>query len=123
MVKKPLSDPPGCTSDILSIQDTLEILGGKWKMLLLHYLITRERENNTFKKMEKDMDGISAKMLSKELKSLEENKLVSREVMPTKPITVQYAITDYGKEVRELIQAMVAWGQKHRMILFNEKDI
>jgi len=122
MIKKPKTDPHGCTDDILAMLDTLDALGGRWKLLIVHYLLTREGESNTFKKMEKDIEGISAKMLSKELKMLEVNKIVHREVMPTKPVTVQYSITEYGKETESVIKALVDWGQKHRMKLFNSKE-
>lgn len=115
MIKKPKTDPAACTGDILSMGDTFDILGGKWKLLILHYLLRREHDANTFKKMEKDIEGISAKMLSKELKLLEVNKLVKREVMNTKPITVQYSITEYGKTTQDLIKSIVGWGHKHRL--------
>src|SRR4249920_3506342 len=121
MIKKPKTDPHGCTDDILAMLDTLDALGGRWKLLIVHYLLTRQGESNTFKKMEKDIEGISAKMLSKELKMLEVNKIVHREVMPTKPVTVQYSITEYGKETKDVISVLVDWGQKHRMKLFTTK--
>lgn len=114
MIKKPQSDPPVCTGNLLAMNDTLDILGGKWKLLILHYLMYREDLPNTFKKIERDITGISAKMLSKELKDLEANKLVKREVQQTKPVTVQYSITDYGKTTRDLIDVLVDWGKNHR---------
>lgn len=121
MIKKPKTDPIGCTGDIMAMVDTFDVLGGKWKLLILHYLLIRQTELNTFKKMERDIEGISAKMLSKELKSLEANQLISREVMETKPITVQYAITNYGMEAKTVIAALVDWGQRHRIKLFEPK--
>lgn len=72
--------------------------------------------------MEKDIGEISAKMLSKELKTLEMNQLIHREVMNTKPITVQYSITEYGKKTKDVIRAMVIWGEMHRMHLFQSED-
>ncbi|MDM1063837.1 helix-turn-helix transcriptional regulator [Empedobacter falsenii] len=119
-MKKPLSDPPLCTENLLAMNDTLDILGGKWKLLVLHYLIIREGDTNTFKKMERDIEGISAKMLSKELKDLEVNKMVYREVQNTKPVTVAYSITDYGKTTKEIIDVLVDWGKNHRMKMINE---
>lgn len=119
MIKKPKTDPHGCTGDLLAMLDTLDALGGRWKLLIVHYLLTRQDASNTFKKMEKDIDGISAKMLSKELKMLEANHIVRREVMPTKPVTVQYSITEYGKETKDVISILVGWGIKHRLKLFN----
>jgi DNA-binding HxlR family transcriptional regulator len=123
MIKKPLSDPEGCTQDIRSLLDTLDVLGGRWRLLIVHYLLIRPEEQNTFKKMEKDIEGISAKMLSKDLKVLEVNKIVRREVMPTKPITVQYSLTTYGIELRTVIQQLVAWGNKHRWFMAGNVSI
>ena len=69
-MKKPITDPEGCTTNIRAMNDALELLSGKWKLLILHYLMTREQEENTFKKIEKDLNGISAKVLSQETKNL-----------------------------------------------------
>jgi DNA-binding HxlR family transcriptional regulator len=103
-----------CSEELLAIRDTFETLGGKWKLQILHYLSARVHEVNTFKKIEHGIAGISAKMLAKELKVLEANGLVTREVQPTKPITVQYNITDYGKTSEEIINQLVCWGRQHR---------
>ncbi|MVZ63715.1 winged helix-turn-helix transcriptional regulator [Sphingobacterium humi] len=103
-----------CGINLLAMRDTLDVLGGKWKLLILHYLITREHEINTFKKMEREITGISAKMLTKELRDLETNKLVHRAQQDTRPITVRYSITPYGKNAEILIQQLVTWGKNHR---------
>ncbi|MBP3942806.1 helix-turn-helix transcriptional regulator [Sphingobacteriaceae bacterium WQ 2009] len=118
MIKKPITDPEVCTGNIRAMTDALESLGGKWRLLILHYLLVRADENNTFNKIEKDIEGISAKMLSKELKILESNLLVSREVQQSSPVTVKYNITEYGKQVRPVIAALVNWGLAHRMEVF-----
>ena len=122
MIKKPKTDPAACTGDIMAMLDTLDVLGGRWKLLIVHYLILRQGQANTFKKMEKDIEGISAKMLSKELKSLEANLIVKREVMDTKPMTIRYSITPYGLETKEVITTLLHWGQKHRVKLFEQVD-
>lgn len=119
MINKAISDPAGCSADIRSLTDTLDILGGKWTLRIIHYLLLRKEETNTFRKMEKDISGISAKMLSKELKLLEANKLVSREEMPTKPATVQYSITCYGQAAQPVIEAMLQWGSQHRKLILH----
>jgi len=108
------NDPPECSENLLAMRDTLDILGGKWKLLILHYLITREHEVNTFKKIQREVLGISAKVLTKELKDLETNKLLEREELNTKPKTVEYRITDYGKSSEDLIHQLVEWGKNHR---------
>lgn len=120
-MKKVKSDPPNCTPNLLAMRDTLEILGGKWKLLILHYLTSREDSTNTFNKIEKDIEGISAKVLSKELKDLEANQLVIRTVQKTKPITVNYSISDYGKTTSKVIKTLVEWGKNHRTHLLDKK--
>lgn len=71
----------------------------------------------SFKMIERGIQGISAKMLSKELKELEINELVTRTIQDTRPITVTYALTDYGKSVIPVIEALVQWGFDHRMMI------
>ena len=67
------------------------------------------------------MNGISAKVLSKELKDLEAHRLISREVQETKPVTVAYAITKYGKTTNDLINILVEWGRNHRIQLLSDE--
>lgn len=118
MHKKSIHNHPECPSAIQALSDTLDVLGGKWTLLILHYLIDRVNEVNTFNKIEKEIEGISARMLSRELKMLEMNQLISRTELFTKPKTVQYQITQYGLNVAPLIQQLVAWGMQHRTQLF-----
>ncbi|WP_160068180.1 winged helix-turn-helix transcriptional regulator [Sphingobacterium bovisgrunnientis] len=121
MLTKPHSDPPGCTADILALQDTLEIIGGKWTLLIIHYLISRQNQVNTFSKIQSDIPGLSAKVLSTELKILEINKIITREELHTKPVTVRYDITTYGTKIQQIIAMLVQWGQEHRVALFDKK--
>ena len=74
----------------------------------------RKDGQNTFKKIQREIEGISAKMLSKELHDLEINLLVSRTVLDTRPITVKYAITEYGSSVLPVTESLVIWGLNHR---------
>jgi DNA-binding HxlR family transcriptional regulator len=62
----------------------------------------------------REVEGIAAKMLSKELQDLEANQLVKRTVKETKPITVEYEITPYGKSLEPVIVEIVNWGLQHR---------
>lgn len=103
-----------CEQELAAIKDSLEVLGGKWKLRIMRQLNNRVLEKNTFKKLQREVEGISAKMLSKELQDLEVNLLISRTVMDTRPITVNYAITDYGLSVLPLTEALVQWGLNHR---------
>ncbi|UUC44791.1 winged helix-turn-helix transcriptional regulator [Flavobacterium cerinum] len=106
-----------CTEELFAIRDSLEILGGKWKLLILIYLKNRQDRLVHFKMIERGIEGISAKMLSKELKELEVNLLVTRTIQNTRPITVTYALTDYGKSVIPVIDALVQWGFDHRTMI------
>ena len=102
-----------CKQELTAMRDSIEILGGKWKLTLLRYLSNRLEEKNTFKKIQREIEGISAKMLTKELKDLEVNLLISRSVIHTKPLTVEYAITPYGLKVVPLTENLVQWGLDH----------
>ena len=103
-----------CDQELAAIKDSLEILGGKWKLRIMRHLNIHVGEKNTFKKLQREIEGISAKMLSKELQDLEMNLLVSRTVMDTRPVTVNYSITDYGLSVFPVTETLVQWGLNHR---------
>jgi DNA-binding HxlR family transcriptional regulator len=72
------------------------------------------RESKRFTQLSKELTGISDKMLSKELKALELNKLVAREVSDTYPSTVVYSITAHGKSLENVMKELYAWGIEHR---------
>lgn len=102
----------GCKKQIMAVHDAMDVLNGKWKISIitvLHYHNTRR-----FSDILKDVIGISNKMLSKELKDMEMNKLVKRTVLNTQPITVQYALTEYGKKLKSVINNLSDWGLEHR---------
>lgn len=99
-----------CKKARLTIQDTLDIIGGKWKLVLISILRTGKLR---FRELSREA-GISPRILSKELKEMEMNGLVTRTVLDTKPITVEYAITPYSDTLSEVIMAMHKWGAQHR---------
>lgn len=103
-----------CTEELFAMRDSLDVLGGKWKLMILRYLTNRTDQQIHFKKLERGIEGISAKMLSKELKELEMNLLITRTIQDTKPITVTYAVTEYGKSVLPVTETLVNWGLLHR---------
>ncbi|WP_089351807.1 helix-turn-helix domain-containing protein [Flavobacterium sp. ov086] len=103
-----------CSEELMAMRDSLDVLGGKWKLMILRFLTNRTHQTIHFKKMQREIGGISAKMLSKELKELETNLLVSRKEQDTKPATVAYAITEYGKSVLPVTETLVNWGIAHR---------
>jgi DNA-binding HxlR family transcriptional regulator len=101
----------GCPESVLAIKDSLEALEGRWKLLIL---LSLSNGNKRFKQISKEVAGITDKMLSKELKLLESNKLIKRTVYDTFPPTVEYSITEHGKSIESVLESLYHWGQKHR---------
>ncbi len=110
------SNPAQCKMHLRSVRDTMELLQGKWKIFIISSLVMDGKQR--FMDLQRNIDGIGAKMLSKELQELELNQLVKRTVYETKPITVEYEITEYGKTLKPVITEISIWGQKHREHLF-----
>lgn len=100
-----------CSNVHLAIQDTLYVVSGKWKLVILAILVNDGKMR--FGELSRHA-GISPRILSKELQEMEMNKLVSRTVLDTKPVTVEYAATAYADSLKEVIDAMIKWGQSHR---------
>ncbi len=100
-----------CSQKILAISDTMEILNGKWKMSIIACLCYRPMR---YSELLKEVKGISGKMLSRELKDLEANELIIRQVLNTAPVAVEYKITDYGKSLKDLTSIIADWGFMHR---------
>jgi DNA-binding HxlR family transcriptional regulator len=100
-----------CTKAILPVRDALDVLRGKWK---LQILISLSFGNKRFGQMASEIPNISDRMLSKELKELEINQLISRTVHDTTPVTVEYGMTPYGHSLEKVIQALHSWGVRHR---------
>jgi DNA-binding HxlR family transcriptional regulator len=101
----------GCPKTMLSIKDALEAVEGRWKLLILFAL---SQSPKRFKQIAREVNGITDKTLSKELKSLEENKLIIREVYNTFPPTVEYSITPHGLSLEKVIDELHFWGLAHR---------
>jgi len=101
----------GCPKTMLSIKDALEAVEGRWKLLILFSLSERPKR---FGEISKSVIGITDKMLSKELKLLEENKLISRVVYDSFPPKVQYSITKHGMSLEKLLDELHFWGLLHR---------
>jgi DNA-binding HxlR family transcriptional regulator len=105
-----------CRASHRAIQDTLDVVGGKWKLILLSVLWDGKRR---FRELSREV-GITPRILSKELQEMEMNGLVSRTVCDTRPVTVEYALTPYGKTLFEVLDAMERWGQRHRQKIIRQ---
>lgn len=104
-------DKEACTKAYLPIRDTLDLVGGKWKLPITHALANGPLR---FKELQREIGGVTSRMLSKELKELETNELIRREVYATSPVTVEYSLTEYGKSLKPVVLALHSWGSKHR---------
>jgi DNA-binding HxlR family transcriptional regulator len=107
-----------CTGHLRSIHDTLDIISGKWKITIIGSLNFGKKR---FMELQREVEGIGAKMLSKELRELEINGLIKRTVYDTKPVTVEYEITEYGKTLSPIIYEMAKWGAEHRKKIMSKE--
>ena len=108
-----------CHFRINAVKDSMELLTGKWKIHILGTLLYGGKMR--FMDLQREVCGIGAKMLSKELQDLEMNQLVTRTVLNTKPITVEYDLTDFGKTLEPVIDSIAQWGIDYRETLFGKK--
>jgi DNA-binding HxlR family transcriptional regulator len=104
--------------EIMAIHDTMDVLSGKWKISIISTMCYYNQRR--FSDILNDLNGISNKQLSKELKELEQNKLIKRTVLDTQPIAVQYNLTEYGCSLKSLIYDLANWGAKHRQVIIGE---
>jgi len=109
-----------CKHRMNAIKDTVELLSGKWKFHIVGTLLQSNRMR--FMDLLREVDGIGTKMLSKELQDLEMNHLITREVINTKPVTVEYEITEFGKTLAPIIDEVAKWGINYRTSLYGQKD-
>lgn len=103
---------PQCTKHLSSVEDALFVLGGKWKLRVMIAVLSG---HNRFNDLQRTIIGISARVLSNELKDLEQNGLIKRTVdVAQKPVVVEYLPTDYSKTLKDVITPLVEWGRNHR---------
>ncbi|WP_150274894.1 winged helix-turn-helix transcriptional regulator [Paenibacillus tepidiphilus] len=94
----------------LGIEATLEIIGGKWKALIICMLMSGPKRTS---ELQRRISGISQKVLIQQLRELEQDGLVSRTVYPQMPPKVEYSLTEYGVTANEIVDVMCRWGRKN----------
>ncbi len=92
-----------------SLRDVLDIIGGKWSMPIIYIL---SKGKMRFKELERSVEGINTRMLVKELKNMEANGIITREVFATVPPTVEYTLTLKGEKLLPSIVSLHKWGQE-----------
>jgi DNA-binding HxlR family transcriptional regulator len=93
------------------VATTVQIIGSKWKLLILRNLLTRPWR---FNELRKNLEGISQKVLTDSLRSMEEDGIVTRTVYPEVPPRVEYALSELGESIRPIIDAMAEWGNNYK---------
>ncbi len=99
------------TTKIKYVQDTLYVISGKWKLPIL---MSMYDGTNRFRDLQRSIPHITTRVLSKELKELESNKLIVRTVHDTYPITIEYTLTPYSYSLTPVVDEMIKWGKQHR---------
>ena len=105
-----------CNRSLLAIRDSMDLLSGKWKIPILGALI--HFKTARFNDLQ-DVLHITPRMLSKELKELEINQLVKRNIVSTQPVAITYEITPHGESCKAILMELEKWGNQHRKQIIN----
>lgn len=92
------------------VEAALDVIGGKWKPLILWALGDNVLR---FSELQRGLPGVNTKMLTKQLRELEEDGIITRTVYPEVPPRVEYAITDFGRTLIPILQALCNWGAEY----------
>ncbi|KYG99027.1 helix-turn-helix domain-containing protein [Bradyrhizobium sp. DOA1] len=109
MKRREFTRRPGC-----SVEATLDLIDGKWKGVILYHL---QNGTQRFGELRRRMPGITQRMLTKQLRALEEDKLVVRKVYAEVPPRVEYCLSELGESLRPVIDILKAWGESHQQRL------
>lgn len=93
------------------VATTVSLIGSKWKLLIIRNLLVRPWR---FNELQKSLDGISQKVLTDSLRSMEEDGIITRTVFPEVPPHVEYALSELGESMRPIIKSMEAWGTEYK---------
>ena len=93
------------------VATTVALIGSKWKLLIIRNLLERPLR---FNELKKDLEGISQKVLTDSLRSMENDGLITRTVYPEVPPRVEYALSDLGKSLKPILDSMVEWGNAYK---------
>jgi DNA-binding HxlR family transcriptional regulator len=100
------------------VTTALSVIGGKWKVIILWHLQGKVRR---FGELQKSIPGISQKMLTQELRDLEESGLVFRKVYPVVPPRVEYSLTDFGRTLAPVLEQLCLWGTSFQRRMADEE--
>lgn len=98
-------------ADECTVEAALEVVGGKWKLVILRHLLDGTKR---FGELDRALNGITPRMLTRQLRELEADGLVLRTVYPQVPPKVEYSVTDLGESLRTITGLLERWGQDYR---------
>jgi DNA-binding HxlR family transcriptional regulator len=96
-----------CQQKLRVSRDALEVIQGKWRLPIVLALTFGSKR---FGEIQRDISDISPKMLSQELKALEENKIITRTLYDSMPVTVEYSLTPLGQSMKKMLDEILQWG-------------
>ena len=110
---KTAKDLPACP-----VETTLMLIGDKWKVLILRDLLPGTKR---FGELKKSIGSVSQKVLTAQLRDMEEKGLLTRKVYPEVPPRVEYSLTELGRSLKPILDAMQSWGEGYKASLNNQK--
>lgn len=102
----------------ISVEATLEVIGGKWKCVILCHLTHGKKRTSELKRL---MPNITQKMLTQQLRELEEDGVINRIVYNQVPPRVEYELSEYGRSLEGILSSLCAWGEKHLTKVYGDK--
>jgi DNA-binding HxlR family transcriptional regulator len=107
-----------CLDTVKPVREALDVINGKWKLPII---ISISVGNERFTDIQESIPGITPKVLAKELKELEQNKLIKRIITDDYPVKISYKTETYADTLTPIIHALKDWGLKHRKKIFNKQ--
>ena len=104
----------------ISVEATLEVIGGKWKCVILCHLTHGKKRTSELKRL---MPNITQKMLTQQLRELEEDGVINRIIYQQIPPKVEYELSDYGRSLEPILTALCNWGENHITKVYGDKNL
>ena len=100
------------------VATTVQLIGNKWKLLIIRNLLQRPWR---FNELQKSLDGVSQKVLTDSLRSMEADGIITRTVYAEVPPRVEYALSELGESMRPILESMQTWGENYKAMMMREK--
>ncbi|MCE4051632.1 MULTISPECIES: helix-turn-helix domain-containing protein [Bacillaceae] len=104
----------------ISVEATLEVIGGKWKCVILCHLTHGKKRTSELKRL---MPNITQKMLTQQLRELEEDGIINRIIYQQIPPKVEYELSEYGQSLQSILDALCNWGERHITKVYGDKTL